>query len=107
GVDTHNPFFLPEGSNGRACVSCHVQASGWSITPPELQQRFLRTNGTDPVFRPVDGATCNSDDVSTVWARQSAYRLLLTKGLIRIQLSVPPGGDFHVTAVDTPYACRD
>src|SRR6185312_16641128 len=48
GVDTHNPFFLPEGSNGRACVSCHVQASGWSITPPELQQRFLRTNGTDP-----------------------------------------------------------
>jgi len=107
GVDTHNPFFLPEGTNGRSCSSCHVQATGWGISPPEVALRFLRTAGTDPIFRPVDGATCPSDDVSTVWERLRAYRLLLTKGLIRIEMDVPANADFQVTAVDTPYACND
>src|SRR6185437_10014807 len=107
GVDTNNPFFLSEGTNGRTCASCHVQATGWGISPPEVALRFLRTAGTDPIFRPVDGATCPSDDVSTVWARLRAYQLLLTKGLIRIELDVPANADFQVTAVDTPYACKD
>lgn len=106
-IDTHNPFFLPLGTNGRSCASCHPHATGWTLSPPEVVQRFLRTAGTDPVFRPVDGATCPSDDTSTVWARMRAYQLLLTKGLIRIQLAVPAGADFQVVKLDTPYACND
>lgn len=106
-IDSHNPFFLPQGSNGRSCASCHPHATGWALSPAEVQQRFLRTAGTDPVFRPVDGATCPSDDTSTVWARMRAYHLLLTKGLIRIQLDVPANADFQVLKVETPYACND
>ena len=52
-----------------------------------LQQRFQITQGTDPVFRAVDGANCPSADVSTVEARSSAYSLLLNKGLIRMVIA--------------------
>ena len=106
GINTHNPFFLPEGGNGRTCASCHVQETAWTLSPPEVQQRFLRTAGTDPLFRPVDGTTCPSDDVSNFWARLRSYRMLLGKGLIRIGLTAPAGADFTVTAVDSPYACN-
>ncbi|MGH9482826.1 MAG: hypothetical protein ACRD1L_12130, partial [Terriglobales bacterium] len=55
-IDVHNPFFLPQGTNGRSCASCHPHQTGWTLSPPEVQERFLATAGTDPVFRPVDGA---------------------------------------------------
>lgn len=106
-IDTSNPFFIAQGTNGRSCASCHPHQTGWTLSPPEVMQRFLNTAGTDPVFRPVDGATCPSDDVSSVSARLTAYQLLLTKGLIRIELPVPAGADFQVVADDTPYACND
>lgn len=106
GIDTHNPFFLSEGSNGRACSSCHVAETAWTLSPWEVQQRFLRTAGTDPLFRPVDGTTCPTDDVSSFWTRLHSYRMLLSKGLIRIGMSLPANADFSVTAVDSPYACN-
>jgi cytochrome c peroxidase len=100
-----NPFFQELGANGRKCATCHEPSDAFSITPPHLQQRFEATNGTDPVFLPVDGATCPTDDVSTVEKRREAYNLLLTRGLIRIFLAVPTTANYVVTNVENPYGC--
>jgi cytochrome c peroxidase len=107
-IDESNPFFQDLGTNGRRCVTCHQASDAWSVTPPHIQERFENTRGTDPIFRPVDGATCPTADVSTLGARRQAYKLVLAKGLIRIGISVPAGADFIVTNVDTPYTgCSD
>src|ERR1041385_3821185 len=39
-LDTSNPFFKSLGTNGRACVSCHMQDEGWTITPAAVRARF-------------------------------------------------------------------
>jgi cytochrome c peroxidase len=103
--DFKNPFFQVLGANGRACVSCHDPRAGWTITPPLLQARFNATAGTDPVFRTNDGSVCPSADASTLEQRRSAYRLLLSKGLIRVGLPVPAGAEFGLVSVDDPYGC--
>ncbi|MGH9573850.1 MAG: hypothetical protein ACRD40_10010 [Candidatus Acidiferrales bacterium] len=106
-IDFRNPFFQSLGTNGRSCATCHQPSAGWTVTPESVRERFDTSHGTDPIFRPIDGATCSSDDISTVQARREAYKLLLTKGLVRIALGVPDGADFIITGVDTPYACND
>src|SRR5690242_2001294 len=103
---TTNPFFQDLGSNGRRCVTCHQPSDAWSVTPPHIQQRFAATNGTDPIFRPVDGATCPSADVSTVEERRRAYGLLLTRGLIRVGIAVPANADYQVIGVYNQYGCN-
>ena len=103
--DTDNPFFQSLGTNGRACATCHTASNGWTVTPSSLQQRFAASDGLDPVFRPNDGATCPSADVSTVDARRTAYALLLAKGLIRVSLPVPSNAEFTVVEIDDPYQC--
>jgi len=102
-LDLTNPFFASLGSNGRSCASCHVPASGWTITPGEVEARFESTAGTDPIFRTNDGSTSPHADVSSVAARRTAYRLLLEKGLIRVGLPVPSDAEFELAAVDDPY----
>ncbi len=102
-IDTRNPFFRPLGSNERSCFSCHQPQDGWSITPKTLRERFEQTRGTDPVFRLVDGANSPTADVSTLRAREKAYSMLLTKGLIRVGLPVPATAQFELVAVDDPY----
>jgi cytochrome c peroxidase len=106
-VDVTSPFFQSLGSNGRSCGSCHVAATGWTISPPEVQARFKATDGLDPIFRTNDGANCPSADVSTVAARHSAYSQLLDRGLIRVSVSVPAAADFHIIAIDDPYSCPE
>jgi hypothetical protein len=119
-------FFQSLGTNGRACVTCHLPGEGWTITPANVQRRFSHpldlTNpdclvdatqcaaepnpanyGLDPIFRPVDGANSPNADVSTAAARQAAYSMLLTKGLIRIGIGVPANAEFTLIAVDDPY----
>ena len=119
-------FFRSFGTNGRACIHCHVPSAGWTITPEAAQLRFtnpLDVNdprcvvdpyrcraernpkkwGLDPLFRPVDGATSPEADVSTTAARLRAYKLLLEKGLIRIGIGMPANAEFTLTAVDDPY----
>jgi cytochrome c peroxidase len=104
--ETTNPFFQDLGTNGRRCVTCHQPSDAFSITPPHLQFRFLTTRGTDPIFRPIDGANCPTADVSTVEDRRKAYSLLLTKGLIRIALAVPATANYQVVSVNNPYGCN-
>src|SRR5689334_1454063 len=96
-IDLSGPFFQALGSNGRSCGTCHRLAQGWSISPAELETRFDLTFGSDPVFRPVDGANCDQGiDTTTVGGRRKAYSLLLDKGLIRVALDVPAGAEFDV-----------
>jgi cytochrome c peroxidase len=106
-VDNSNPFFTQLGTNNRTCNSCHVASDGWSITPANLQQRFQSTQGTDPVFRVVDGANCPSADVSTTSAATAAYSQLLNFGLIRMTLPVPANAEFSIIAISDPYQCPE
>lgn len=102
-IDTTNAFFQSLGTNGRSCLSCHDPKDNWSIVPASLQTRFNNTNGTDPVFRTNDGSNSPTADVSTVAARRAAYSMLLSKGLIRVGLAIPPDAEFTLLAVDDPY----
>ncbi|HKA31623.1 MAG TPA: hypothetical protein VKH64_00310, partial [Candidatus Binatia bacterium] len=102
-LDLSNEFFQNLGTNGRRCSSCHVPEDGWTITPADVQQRFAKTNGTDPIFRPNDGSNSPNADVSTLEARRTAYSMLLTKGVIRIGIGIPSAGEFDLIAVDNPY----
>src|SRR5579872_7021979 len=101
-------FFQSLGTNGRSCSSCHLPTEGWSVSAQEVALRFLLTQGTDPIFRTVDGSNCDHNiNTSTVEGRRQAYSLLVTRGLIRIALAVPAGADFTVMNVYNPYGCSD
>jgi cytochrome c peroxidase len=101
-----NAFFQDMGTNGRRCVTCHQASDALSITPPHIRKLFESTQGTDPLFRPVDGANCPTADVSTVEERREAYSLLLTKGLIRVGIAVPTNADYQVVSVYNRYGCN-
>jgi hypothetical protein len=100
-IDSANPFFQDLGTNGRRCVTCHQPDQAWTITPPRVQARFAASQGNDPLFRNNDGSNCAGDAV----VNESAYSLLLTRGLIRIGLDVPDGAEFIIDSVDDPYHC--
>ena len=106
-VTENQAFFMPLGTNGRTCQTCHQPSSGWSITPPRIQAAFKGSAGTAPLFRPVDGALCPSADTSTYQARVAAYGLVLDKGLIRVSIKLPdpPTLQFSIVDVQDPYAC--
>ena len=120
------PFFNSFGTNGRACIHCHIPGDGWTITPASVTYRFTHpldptssdcavnvltcaqepnsaNYGMDPIFRPNDGANSPVADVSTAVARQAAYSMLMTKGLIRVGIGMPPGAEFALDAVSDPY----
>src|SRR3954471_7724493 len=82
--DLKNPFFKDLGTNGRACFTCHRPDQGWTIAPDDVQRRFTQSRGLDPIFRNNDGSNCDGADLSTVNRRRTAFSLLLTRGLIRI-----------------------
>jgi cytochrome c peroxidase len=105
-LTSSNPFFQNLGTNGRTCFTCHQPQNGWTISAQAAHDRFFASNGTDPLFRLVDGATCPSDDVSTPAAQQKAYQLLTDKGLIRIGLAIPSTAKFTVSVVSDPYGCN-
>ncbi len=105
--DNSGPFFSQLGTNSRTCNTCHVASDGWTITPAHLQQRFQSTQGTDPVFRVLDGANCPSADVSTLAAATSAYSQLLNFGLIRMALPMPANAEFSIVSINDPYQCPE
>ncbi len=106
-IDTSGPFFQSLGTNGRSCFSCHRPDQGWSISADAMKLLFALTGGNDPVFRPVDGSVCDQGiNTSTLAGRIQAYRLLTSRGLIRIAINVPAGADFRVLSVQNPYGCN-
>jgi len=100
-IDEQNAFFQNQGTNGRACVSCHQPEQAFSITPKAVKLVYDRTAGKDPLFAAVDGANCptgNQDDAS-------AHSLLLEKGLIRVGITLPAHPQFSIAVVHDPYHC--
>ncbi|MGA7989867.1 MAG: hypothetical protein WCC53_00390 [Thermoanaerobaculia bacterium] len=102
-IDMENPFFQSLGTNGRTCFTCHRPENAWTITPASVRERFETSAGLDPIFRTNDGSNSPNADVSTVEARRIAYSMLLTKGLIRVGLGLPPDAEFTIDSVDDPY----
>lgn len=102
-IDMDNPFFQSLGTNGRTCGSCHVPSAGWSITPTEVQARFKKTSGLDPIFRTNDGSNSPLADVQTVEQRRQAYSMLLSKAVIRVGLPIPADAEFVLVYADDPY----
>jgi cytochrome c peroxidase len=105
-VTTNNAFFQSLGTNGRSCVTCHDPQAGWSVTPRGVNARFQATQGADPLFRLIDGATCSTASVATATTQLRAYSLLLGKGLFRIALPVPANAQFSVSVTSDPYDCN-
>jgi cytochrome c peroxidase len=110
---SQDAFFANLGTNERTCFSCHQPQTGWTVSAASVQARFYASLGADPIFRLVDGATCPSDDVSTIDAKRKAYHLLLEKGLIRIGLQVPTTipvtgapTEYKIVSVTDPYGCN-
>ena len=103
-----NAFFQSLGTNGRTCFSCHRPQDGWSLSAADAAVRFNQTKGKDPLFSPIDGATCPDADVSSMAAMKQAYRLLLGQGLIRIGRPMPPADQlqFSITSVSDLYGCN-
>jgi cytochrome c peroxidase len=108
-VDLTGPFFQSLGTNDRSCATCHQASDAWGVAAAHVAERFEETAGLDPIFRTNDGSNCDHDiDVSTVEGRRQAYSLLISRGLIRIPLPVPPAGaEFEVVSVSNPYGCND
>jgi hypothetical protein len=100
-IDTRGAFFQSLGSNGRSCATCHTLNSALGLSVTEIQGRFLRTRGSDPLFTPVDGANC-PEDAQGIPANHS---LLLRHGLIRIGIPIPANAEFTISAVHDPYGC--
>src|SRR6516162_4323559 len=102
---TSNSFFQDLGTNGRTYFTCHQPQTGWTVSAQSVQDRFNASSGADPIFRLVDGATCPTDDVSSLDKKSQAYSLLLNKGLIRIGLPIPANAEFKVSVISDPYNC--
>src|SRR5690348_3216279 len=57
-VNRNNAFFDPSlGTNGQACVTCHLPSQGFSVIVPSIRSQFDRSQGLDPLFRANDTAT--------------------------------------------------
>jgi hypothetical protein len=65
------------------------------------------SHGNDPIFRTNDGSNCAGVGGTTIHEKLKAYSQLLSKGLIRVGISVPPGADFTLVDVDDPYSCAN
>jgi cytochrome c peroxidase len=101
-------FFQPLSANGRSCSSCHRPAQAWSVSADEVKARFESSMGLDPIFRANDGSNCDHNVTTrTVDGRRAAYSLLITRGVIRMQLRVPVNAEFEVVSVANQYGCDD
>ncbi|RBP09720.1 hypothetical protein DFR50_12165 [Roseiarcus fermentans] len=100
-----NAFFQNLGANQRTCFSCHQPQNGWAISAASVQQRFYSSLGNDPLFRLIDGATCPNSTIETYAGKILSFRLLLTKGLIRVGLPLP--SSLTMTGLVDPYQCSN
>jgi hypothetical protein len=101
-VDLTGPFFTPQGTNGRSCATCHAPQDAWGLTPATIQFLFATTNGTHPIFNPLDADNPDAD-LSTVGARVAGYSMLLTHGLFRRGGAPRAQREWDIVAVDDPH----
>lgn len=101
-VDLTGEYFQAQGTNGRSCATCHTPQDAWSINPGTIQLLFARTNGTHPIFNPLDADNPGAD-LSTVEARRAAYSMLLTRGVFRRGGAPRADREWDIVAVDDPH----
>jgi hypothetical protein len=102
-IDRTNPFFTPNGGNGRTCETCHLSDQGWTIIPSAVNDLFVATDGLAPLFKTLDEGSRPDNDVSTSAARKQAFKsTLLEHGVTRFPLAVTDAAEFTVIAVDDP-----
>ena len=101
-VDLTGEYFQPQGANGRACSTCHTPQDAWSINPGTIGLLFALTNGTHPIFNPLDADSPDAD-LSTVEARRAGYSMLLTRGVFRRGGAPRAEREWDVVAVDDPH----
>jgi cytochrome c peroxidase len=102
-VNLEDEFFVPQGTNGRHCGTCHLADDGWSIRPSTAQLFFDETGGLHPLFNLIDADRPDPlQDLSTVEARRQAYTMLL-QGKFTRRVSVPGTAEYQVIAVDDPF----
>jgi cytochrome c peroxidase len=94
-------FFQTLGTNGRSCASCHRIDQAMSLSSSGVQTIYRQSRGTDPLFSPIDGANCPTDDGTKL----ASHSLLLNRGLIRVGLLLPGNREFSISAVRDPYGC--
>ncbi len=100
-VDLADDFHAPPGTNGRDCSNCHAVESGWSITPLQVQLKFLLSGGRDPIFNPLDANNPNAK-LETVPERWRGYGMLL-QGLFRRGGGVRTGAEYEIFSADDPH----
>jgi cytochrome c peroxidase len=101
-IDDESAFFTPQGSNGRACTSCHAAEAGWSMSAEVMKKTFKKTRGLDPVFSALDADRAGADPVQTEKQRKHAYSMLL-QGKFTRSLSVPANAEFEVIEANDPF----
>jgi cytochrome c peroxidase len=101
-VDLTGEYFQPQGTNGRACATCHTPQNAWSISPDTIRDLFARTNGTHPIFNPLDADNPEAD-LSTVAARRAGYSMMLSRGVFRRGGAPRAEREWDVVDVDDPH----
>lgn len=102
-IDRTNPFFTPNGGNGRTCETCHLSDQGWTITPSGVTDLFNSTQGLAPLFKTLDEGSRPDNDISTSAKRRKAFEsTLLDHGVTRFPLTVTDSAEFTVTNVKDP-----
>jgi cytochrome c peroxidase len=100
-TDANGAFFQSLGTNGRSCATCHVASQAMSISTAQIRERFDLSHGQDPLFAPIDGANCSNVQRTD----RNGHSLVLTHGLIRIALTLPPTPQFTISVIHDPYGC--
>ena len=107
-IDFTGAFFVPQGSNGRSCGSCHTIEDGWTISAETLQALFDATGGLDPVFNLLDADRpdafpSNAALRSASVAQRRAVFTMLLQGKFTRRITLPLLPDFDVTAAQDPF----
>ena len=101
-MDLTGAFFTPQGTNARSCSTCRLAQDAWSITPGTIGMLFASTDGTHPIFNPLD-ADNPDEDLSTVEARRAGYSMMLTRGVFRRGSAPRAVRELDVVGVDDPH----
>jgi cytochrome c peroxidase len=101
-VELNGNFFIPQGTNGRDCESCHLAEDGWSIRPATVVAIFNATDGLDPLFVNNLDTDTPTSDMSTVQARWNSTTML-RQGKFTRRVSPPAIRDYTVTAASDPF----
>src|ERR1044071_555043 len=102
-INLTGEYFKAQGTNGQSCASCHIPEEAWSITPATLQHLFDETDGTHPVFNPLDANNPLAGNFDTVEGRLAAYSMLLSRGVFRRGGAPRPNSEWELVAVDDPH----